>query len=133
MFLDTSFCIDLMRERNRNQIGPAVRKLESLNKTRLYASIFVFCELEAGARLSNSPQRELRRVNILFELLTIVYPDRAFAISYGEAESFLRKNGKSIPTMDLLIGVTAKIFGLPLITRDTGHFKRIPGLIIENY
>ena len=133
MFLDTSFCIDLMREKNRNKIGPATRKLESLNKTQLYASIFVLCELQAGARLSNNPQRELRRVNILFELLTIICPGRAFAVSYGEAESFLRKKGKSIPTMDLLIGVTAKIFGLPLITRDTGHFKQIPGLIIEHY
>ena len=35
--------------------------------------------------------------------------------------------------MDLLIGVAAKIAGRPLLTRDTRHFKRIPGLIIEDY
>jgi predicted nucleic acid-binding protein len=122
-----------MRERNREIRGPATRKLESLGKTRIYASIFVLCELQAGARLSDNPQRELRRVNILFDLLTVVYPDRSFAVSYGEAESSLRKKGGSIPTMDLLIGVAAKIAGRPLLTRDTRHFKRIPGLIIEDY
>jgi len=122
-----------MRERKRNIIGPAINKLEELGRSELFCSIFVLCELQAGVRLSTKPKQELKRINTLFELLTVVYPDFFFATSYGEVEALLRKRGRSIPTMDLLIGVTAKIHGLPLITRDINHFQRIPGLKVEEY
>ena len=49
----------------------------------------------------------------------------------GEAEAFLQRSGKSIPTVDLLIGLTAKQHGLPLLTADDEHFRRIPGLVVE--
>ena len=52
---------------------------------------------------------------------------------YGEAEAFLQRSGKSIPTVDLLIGLTAKQHGLPLLTADDEHFRRIPGLVVETY
>jgi tRNA(fMet)-specific endonuclease VapC len=133
MFIDTSFCIDVMRERERGKQGPASRKLASLGETPLYMSLFVACELQAGARLSINPRVELRKVELLCELVEIILPDRTFAVAYGETESYLRQSGKSIPTMDLLIGVTAKQYGLPLITADEEHFKRIPGLILETY
>ncbi|MFH1037062.1 MAG: type II toxin-antitoxin system VapC family toxin [PVC group bacterium] len=133
MFLDTSFWIDLLREQKRDKRGPAVQKLETLAGVELFSSVFALGELQTGARLSTNPRRELQRVNSLFKLLTVVYPDYSFAASYGEAESTLRKKGISIPTMDLLIGVTAKMHGLPLITRDITHFQRIQGLRVEGY
>lgn len=133
MFLDTSFCIDVMRERKQGNKGPASRKLESLGETPLYMSLFVACELQAGARMSNNPQAELRKVEMLCEIVEIVLPDRSFAVAYGEAEAFLRRNGNAIPTMDLLIGLTAKQYGLPLLTADDDHFRRIPGLVVETY
>ena len=133
MLLDTSFCIDLLWEQKKNKRGPAIQKIETLAGVELFSSIFVLCELQTGARLSTNPRQETKQVNALFELLTVVYPDYSFAASYGEAESILRKKGNSIPTMDLLIGLTAKMYGLPLITRDIKHFQRIPGLKVEGY
>ena len=133
MFLDTTFCIDLMRERKQGKIGPASRKLESLGETPLYVSLFVACELHAGARMSNSPEVELRKIHTLSEIVEIVQPERSLAVAYGEAEAFLRRKGRAIPTMDLLIGLTAKLHGLPLLTADDEHFRRIPGLIVETY
>lgn len=133
MFIDTSFCIDLLREQNRHTPGPAVKKLESLSGVEICASVFVLCELMAGAGLSVDPDRERDRVKALSEMLTIVYPDYSFAVSYGETEVYLRKRGIPIPTMDLLIGVTAKVWGDPLVSRDLKHFKRIPGLLVEEY
>ena len=35
--------------------------------------------------------------------------------------------------MDLLIVVLAKRIGLPLLTKDTEHFGRIPGFLVEIY
>ena len=133
MFLDTSFCIDLMRERSRGQRGPAVRKLEACATLQLYASVFVICELEAGARMASQPQREIARVQRFAELVGVEYPGPTFAVAYGETEARLRKDGTPIPTMDLLIGVLALTHGAPLITRDVGHFARIHGLTVETY
>jgi tRNA(fMet)-specific endonuclease VapC len=133
MFIDTSFCIDLMRERKQGKIGSASRKLASLGETPLYMSLFVACELQAGARMSDNPPAELRKVEMFSELVEIVRPDRSFAVAYGEAEALLRQGGKAVPTMDLLIGVMAKQHGMPLLTADEKHFSRIPGLVVETY
>jgi tRNA(fMet)-specific endonuclease VapC len=133
VFIDTSFCIDVMKESRQGRKGPALRKLISLGETPLYMSLFVACELQAGAQMSDNPRTELRKVEMFSELVEIVLPDRSFAVAYGEAEAFLRKNGKTIPTMDLLTGVMAKQFGLPLLTSDENHYRRIPGLVVETY
>ena len=133
MFIDTSFCIDLMREQRQGIKGPAIRKLVSLGETPLYMSLFVACELQAGARMSDDAQTELRKVMMFSELVEIILPDRSFAVAYGEEEAVLRRRGKAIPAMDLLIGVMAKQYGLPLLTADEKHFRRIPNLVVETY
>lgn len=133
MFLDTTFCIDLMREHHRHERGPATNKLADLGDTELYISLFVACELHAGARMAKEPQRELRKVAWLLERVASIHPDSTFAVAYGETEAFLRREGKPIPTMDLLIGVMAKMHGLPILTRDREHYAQIPGLVVETY
>lgn len=133
MFLDTTFCVDLMRERHRGTGGPASAKLVALGDTPLHASVFVLCELHAGARLSGDPKRETAKVERLADKLAVIYPGTTFAVAYGELEAWLRKKGKPIPTMDLLIGTMAKSHGLPLLTRDERHFTLIPGLVVETY
>ena len=133
MFLDTSFCIDLMREKNKNITGSATKKMLSIIDFPLFISLYVLCELHAGAQLSNNKMRELRKIELLTESLEIVYPDKTFPVLYGEAESYLRKQGTPIPVMDLLIGITAKQYSMPVITRDVDHFSLIPGVVVERY
>ena len=133
MFLDTSYCIDLMRERMRGENGPATRKLEELADIALYMSLFVACELQAGACMATRPAEELRKIGRLMEHVELVFPDRSFAVAYGEAEAALRLKGNPIPTMDLMIGVQAKSFGMPLLAGRDNQFRRIQGLVVENY
>ena len=133
MFFDTCFWVDLLRERNREERGPATRMLASLGETQILISVFVLCELRAGAESSESPQKELTRMSRLVEPHPVIYPDAAFAVLYGELSAALLKNGTPIPVMDLLIGVTAKRFAAPVLTRDVAHFRKIPGLVVEEY
>lgn len=132
MFVDTTFCIDLMREGHRGP-GRATAALQRLGDTPLFASVFVICELHAGARLSTHVQRELRSVERLASNFSIVYPDATFPVAYAEVEVGLRQKGTPLPTMDLLIGTTAKMLGMPLLTRDADHYRLIPGLVVETY
>ena len=69
----------------------------------------------------------------LAEHVELVFPDRSFAVAYGEAEALLRRKGRPIPTMDLMIGVQAKSFGMPLLAGRDSHFREIHGLTVENY
>jgi len=132
VFVETTFCVDLLREARRGG-GPATEKLASLGDTELLVSVFVLCELNAGARLSAHPEREQAKVAGLTRRLRLILPDSTFPAAYGAAEAATRVQGTHFPTMDLLIGATAVHHDAPLITRDTGHYLRIPGLRIETY
>lgn len=133
MVLDTTVCVDLLRERSRGGGGRAHDAVAKLGDRRVYLSVFSACELHAGASLSARPDEELRLVTNFVSHLTVLYPQADFPVLYGEAAARLLVAGTPIPTMDLLIGITAKARGLPLLTRDRRHFGRIPGLAVESY
>ncbi|MCA1754289.1 MAG: type II toxin-antitoxin system VapC family toxin [Spirochaeta sp.] len=133
VLLDTRVCVDLLRESARGVHGPAHGALKTLGDTRLYLSMYSVCELSTGAFLSPQQQLEQRRVADFVRHLTILYPDIAFPTLYAEAAAALIRAGTPIPVMDLLIGITAKSNGLPLLTRDRKHFIHIPGLAVEYY
>jgi len=131
--LETTVCVDLLRERSRGRAGPAHDAVAKLGDRRVYLSVFSVCELHAGVGLSGRPDEELRLVTSFVSHLTVLYPEADFPVLYGEAAARLLAAGTPIPTMDLLIGVTAKARGLPLLTRDRRHFVRIAGLAVESY
>ena len=133
MLLDTCFIIDLMRESARGTIGPATIKMKELKDREISISLFSLCELRAGAELSIKPEDELKKIDMITEYIEVLYPDKSYPVIYGEAEAALRKAGTPIPVMNLLIGVSAKAAGYPVITRNAEHFSRIPGLVVESY
>ncbi len=54
--------------------------------------------------------------------------DRA-AVIWGD----LHRAGRLIPDADLIIGVTALVHGLEMVTNNVRHFSRIPGLTVVNW
>lgn len=131
--VDTSFLVDLMREAARGESGPATRFLESRPEEVLGASVFVFCELAAGAELARDTVRERERVARLGESLEAVNPDATFAATYGRLLARMQRAGVQIGTMDLLIGTAALEGGAPLVTRNRKDFEKIPGLDVLTY
>ena len=133
MFLDTCFLIDLLRESKRKEGGPALRKLQSISNHHLYVSLFTVCELMGGAEKSLNSEKERKKVELLLDQLQVIYPNTGFEVIYAEIYADLSKQGIMIPQMDLLIGCQAKMMNMPLITRDSNHFSRIRGLVVEPY
>ena len=131
-FFDTDFVIDLLREQRRGGTGPAHRKLEQLGETPVRLSIFVMCELEAGAARYHDPE-EVQRVRRLCQQFEVVYPDERFAPQYGETLAALKQQRLTVATMDLLIGTLALVEDDTLVTRNVRHFEKIPHLRIEKY
>ena len=65
----------------------------------------------------------------IFELVPI-----APALSvYGEVKALLEERGLRLDDFDLLIGATALEAGMKLVTNNTRHLARIPGLDLEDW
>lgn len=130
---DTSFLVDLLRDAARGLRGPATELLEELAREEIRVDVHVVCELLAGAEGSHRPGVERQRVRRLCESFVVTYPDERFALVYARLLATLRRGGRSIATMDILIAAAAIVDGATIVTRNRKHFDRVPGLDIRGY
>ena len=133
MVLDTSFVVDLLRERATGLNGPATRFLSLHRGDSVTLPLFCRCELELGAERSSNPGRERRALTAIIDLVNPIGPEPGFETVYARAAAALLAAGTPIPVMDLLIGVVALQHAEPVVTRDVEHFRRIPGLVVHGY
>jgi len=126
--VDTSFLIDLQRERSRGAPGPAHRALELAADAALHCSVVVLGEYAQG--FANAEDQAVRVLRDAFELLPV---DDAVALRWGTLARKLRASGASIGSNDLWIAATSVVHGLPLLTADAAAFRRVPGLEVVGY
>lgn len=131
--VDTSFLVDFLRETGRGGSGPATAFLESHPEESLGASVFVLCELAAGAELARDPARERERVARVLHSLESIHPGDRFPSIYGRLLAQLQRSGVRIATMDLLIASAALEADAPLLTRNRKDFEKVSGLVVIPY
>jgi tRNA(fMet)-specific endonuclease VapC len=126
--VDTSFLIDLQRERARGVVGPAQRALALAADAALHCSVVVLGEYAQGfADPDDSAVRVLRDA---VELLPV---DDTVALRWAALARELRASGASLGSNDLWIAATSVVHGLPLLTADAAAFGRVPGLEVVGY
>ena len=128
LILETTFLIDLERELARAANGPAQRFLESRARHRLFITPTIAGELAAGASLADRVR--WRQFLQPFHVLPIT-EDASW--EYGRAYRYLQENGALIGANDLWIAATAVAHGVPVVTRNTRHYRRVPGLDVQGY
>lgn len=128
LILETTFLVDLERERHRQATGPAHRFLEEHAEERLALTVTTAGELAAGVSDEERPgwERLIRGLEVLEIDLDVCW-------AYGRAFRYLKENGLLIAANDLWIAATALTHGRPLVTRNAGHFRRVPGLRVVGY
>ena len=132
--LDTTFLVDLLRERRSHRAGAASAYLEALPADdALAVSVYVVCELMAGVHAAGAPVDEIDRIARLCAALVVRYPDERFAAEYGRQLARIRAAGASINTVDLLIATAAVLDAAPLVTRNARHLSKVPGLTLDRY
>jgi predicted nucleic acid-binding protein len=131
--LDTSFLIDFLREQSHGTPGPATAWLNQESSTPLGASLFVHCELFAGAAGAAHPAREQERIRGLLASIALVLPSDSFAERYGATLIHVQRASRSISTMDLLIATAALEDRAPLVTANRRHFSVVPDLEILSH
>ena len=128
--LDTDMCIYLLNGDERVKSRVAQAGVEAIS-----VSILTVAELYFGAYNSLQLEANLERIH---EFLSSPGPiilsiDDAAAEYFGKFKAVLRRDGKPIGDVDLLIAGIAASRGLKVVTNNTEHFKRIADISLENW
>ncbi len=131
--LDSSFVIDLERELRRSADGPARALLPRLADQEIAVSLFVRCELAAGAELSLDPADAHAWIVRVCGPFPVRCPDERLAPTFARVGAALERGGQRIGILDLLIASTALLDDATLVTGNVREFGRVPGLRVLSY
>jgi tRNA(fMet)-specific endonuclease VapC len=127
--LDTDTISALLRAQPSVEI---VRRFAAVPPDEQLTSAITFGELLYGARRRGSGEM-LQRIYALLDQLPILPFDDAAADRYGTIKADLERVGMPLDEPDLRIAAIALVNGLTLVTGNERHFRRIPGLTVENW
>jgi tRNA(fMet)-specific endonuclease VapC len=126
--LDTNIISDLIK----NPQGRAAKRIAKLGEDNICTSIIVAAELRYGCAKSGS-KRLLKAVEDLLGEINVLPFEVPADTEYGGIRAELEAAGKPIGGNDLLIAAHAYATGATIVTANTGEFKRIRGLTVENW
>lgn len=130
--LDTNVCIAII---NGSSVPVRARLKEVLAAGSVVCvSAVVLHELWYGVAKSASQESNVERVRAFlsgpFEILSW---DGEDARSAGEVRALLEKEGRMIGAYDALIAAQSVRRGITLVTANTREFKRVDGLMWEDW
>jgi tRNA(fMet)-specific endonuclease VapC len=128
--LDTDTCIYLLNGDQHVKARVAQAGIEAIA-----VAIVTKGELYFGAYNSSQIDANLARIREFFtepgpEILPI---DEKVMDCFGKIKAELRRKGQPIGDIDLLIAGVAISRNLKLVTNNTKHFKRVSGIVLENW
>jgi tRNA(fMet)-specific endonuclease VapC len=127
--LDTNICIHIIRRRPQSML----ERFGTFAVGDIGLSAITLAELEYGASNSRDPRRNRDALQRFIAPLEVSSFDRAATEAYGRIRTILERKGWPIGPMDLLIAAHAVSLGVRLVTSNEDEFKRVPGLVVENW
>ena len=126
--LDTNMCI-YAQKKNENVLA----KLKENWEEGLAISSITLAELEYGVKASASPEKNSIALMKFLSIVEVIPFDTGAAEEYGNICAYLKKKGKPIGTMDMLISAHAKSEELTVVTHNTREFERVSDLKLEDW
>ena len=125
--LDTDWAIDYLSGQERTR-----QRLEEVEENSLAFSIISLAEVYEGIYYSRDPEGNEKALLDFLQDVTLISIDEEISQLFGKERGRLRAMGRMASDFDLLIGVTARRYGLILFTNNRKHFENIQGLRMES-
>jgi predicted nucleic acid-binding protein len=90
-------------------------------------------EIRSGLEMMEELDKRRRRIDLLLNELPVLPWNTEAADQFGRINAHLRRNGTPIGDMDTLIAAHALAEKLTLVTHNTRHFEKVPGLKVEDW
>src|SRR5207253_5983393 len=100
---------------------------------RIGIAIVVLAELRFGIDLSATRERNLQRLAAALPSLTVWPFTEDAAAEYGRIAADLRRNGRPMRTMDIMIAATALSLGNCTVVSKDSDLSAVAGLKVENW
>jgi tRNA(fMet)-specific endonuclease VapC len=111
-----------------------LRRLKNVHQTQQYISTITISEIVFGAEKSPRPEYHLKNLEkILLPAVNIIGFDAKAAYICGRIRAQLEKRGTPLDLADLEIASIAMANDFTLISNNTRHFQRVPGLKHESW
>ncbi|MBC8327053.1 MAG: type II toxin-antitoxin system VapC family toxin [Verrucomicrobia subdivision 3 bacterium] len=125
---DTTVLIDLFRHRRRPESLAGLRR--ALGESAVLLPWIVQAEYARGAYYQGIGREELEQY---FQAYTPLPMSADVIHLYAQTWAEMRRRKLQIDYPDLWIAVAALLRGVPVITRNTAHFEKVPGLEVVGY
>jgi tRNA(fMet)-specific endonuclease VapC len=125
--LDTDVCVELLRG------NPRVLERRATIREEVATTWITVGELHHGAAKSAYPDHNRAAVVGLVATMPVLDLDELAARVFGEAKALLEKRGTRLADADLLVGAVAVAHRAIVVTGNTRHLGRIPGVITEDW
>ena len=125
--IDTNTCIEYFKHRNG-----VPERMNQVSRSDLCVSEVTIAELLYGAVHSKSIDRHLREVRELQRDISVL-PISEVIDDYADIRHALTSQGIIVEDFDILIGATARHYGLIAVTDNLKHFSPMPDVDVENW
>jgi len=96
-------------------------------------SVITYGELLYGAAKSTRPVENAAKARRLCQLFPLIDVSGEIVETFAPLKAELERRGERLEAADLLVAATALHVSYTLVTNDVKHFRRIPGLLVENW
>ena len=125
--LDTDTWIEFFHHRSGIDLHIAAVPAQDI-----YASEITIAELTFGALHSKAVEHHLQEPKMIEETFTVL-PISGVLRDYAEIRHELASEGLVVADFDILIGATARHYGLTVVTHNRKHFDRMPGVNVVDW
>jgi len=125
--VDTDWIIDYLKGKKT-----IVEKLQKLFDEGLTMSVISLAELYEGIFASKNPKKHLNALQDFLSGIVVLGITDEICKTFGKLRAEQRKTGIIIDNFDLLIGSTALVHDLTILTDNIKHFKKIKGIKIKS-
>ena len=126
--LDSSTLIDIFAGDKQ-----ALLNFDLASVDDIAVSSIVFAEIAAGMQKEPNTATPYLLAKSFMDFVRVETFGKNAALRAGELIDHLARKGSSIGAMDILIAAHALELGATLVTANTKHFQRVPGLSIVNW